>query len=339
MSLPTSVFLDTSILAGQQYNFASAALASFVPVAQKAGLPLLLPDPTEREIRRQIDERSKEALSALEEARRRAPFLAKWSHFPARLSETKANWEVRQVAMREWRAFLAQFEVKKLSYDGVDVSEVMGWYDQVVPPFREGKKRKEFPDAFAIAMLARYASKTGSVVAVVSDDQDFKLACDRYPSLLYFKSLPSLTETLLADPAKVVALRAAILADVTLLDDEIARAAGDLTVVHTDAEYDIEDTGVTSVSITDIRIIALGSGECTLAFEADVETENRLAWSEWDEDHDESVTEKQWVIETSSMTGSAKITLDAAATKIGSVLSLSLDQEFIEVDENPRRRW
>ena len=94
MSLPSAVFLDTSVLAGQQYNFASTALASFVPVAKERALKLLLPDPTEREIVRQIKERSQEALQALEEARRRAPFLAKWKHFPPRTSSPITDWEV-----------------------------------------------------------------------------------------------------------------------------------------------------------------------------------------------------------------------------------------------------
>ena len=31
MSIPTAVFLDTSILAGQQYNFQSTALSTFGP--------------------------------------------------------------------------------------------------------------------------------------------------------------------------------------------------------------------------------------------------------------------------------------------------------------------
>ncbi|MFM0348229.1 hypothetical protein, partial [Paraburkholderia sp. RL17-347-BIC-D] len=46
MSIPTVVFLDTSVLTGQQFNFASTALTTFLPAAQKAGLKLLLPDPT-----------------------------------------------------------------------------------------------------------------------------------------------------------------------------------------------------------------------------------------------------------------------------------------------------
>lgn len=148
-----------------------------------------------------------------------------------------------------------------------------------------------------------------------------------------------MTETLLAEPAKIEELRAAVLGDIALLEEAIAKSAADLTVVHTDTEYDVEDTNVTSVSITELRIVAFGSGECTLAFEAEVETENRLVWSEWDADHDETVTEKQWVIETSAMTGSAKVAIASATSKICAVSSLALDQDFVEVDENPRHRW
>ncbi|MDB5831969.1 MAG: hypothetical protein JWR14_1799 [Caballeronia sp.] len=35
MTIPTAVFLDTSIFAGQQYIFDSSALSTFVPIAKR----------------------------------------------------------------------------------------------------------------------------------------------------------------------------------------------------------------------------------------------------------------------------------------------------------------
>src|SRR5712692_8192902 len=161
MSLPTAFFLDTSVLDGQQYNFASTAFTSFVPVARERKLLLLLPDPTKREVMRHIAERSTAALEALEDARRRAPFLSKWKHFP-KPPENKwtTDWEVKRVATEEWESFLKQFSVKELAYEGVALNTVMNWYEKARPPFGSGKKRKEFPDAFAIAALAGYAQQT-----------------------------------------------------------------------------------------------------------------------------------------------------------------------------------
>src|SRR6266478_4174600 len=213
MSFPTAVFLDTSVLAGQQYNFESTALKTFIPVAKSRSLKLLLPDPTEREVLRQIRERSQEALTALDEARRKAPFLAKWRHYPQRSGWP--DWEVRRLATDEWKAFLANFSLIRLGYGDTKIEQIMDWYDSILPPFREGKKRKEFPDAFAISILEAYARTTGCVVAVVSDDSDLKFACDRLHSLLYFQSLPALTELLLADPLRIEALRTAITQDLS----------------------------------------------------------------------------------------------------------------------------
>lgn len=336
MSLPTSVFLDTSVLAGQQYNFTSAALASFVPVAARHSLVFLLPDPTEREIRRQIEERSQEALNALEEARRRAPFLAKWEHFPSKNSTTlSGNWKVRQVAFQEWKAFLGQFNVQKLNYEGVDVAEVMRWYDHVTPPFREGKKRKEFPDAFAIAILSTYAAKTHSTIAIVSEDTDFKLACDRYPSLLYFKSLPILTELLLAPPEEIESLKASVLTDISSLIESISDAVAELHVVHEDEIYEIDDTKVINVSINNIHVVAIGHKECTFTFEADVEIENQLIWREWNHEYDEYSTEKKWINEVTFVSGVAKVSLDADNHMIKNVLLVSLNQDFLEASEIP----
>ena len=69
MSIPTAVFLDTSILDGQQYNFESTALSTFGPVCKERGLTLLLPEPTEKEIERQ-HEVIKEAEERVKKARR-----------------------------------------------------------------------------------------------------------------------------------------------------------------------------------------------------------------------------------------------------------------------------
>lgn len=278
MSLPSAVFLDTSVLAGQQYNFASTSLSTFVPLAKKHSIKFLLPAPTEGEVLRQIRERSQEALKALEDARRRAPFLAKWKHFPPKTTGLVADWEVRRVATEEWQDFLKQFDVIKLDYSAINLPQIMRWYEGVMPPFREGKKRKEFPDAFAVAIVDAYAQKTGATVAVVSEDTDLKLACDRFSSLLYFKSLPSLSELLLSDDKKLSQIRHSVQEDLSLLEDAAREAAGDLHFYHGSRDYRINATKVHGVSIPDVSIVAIGSGECMLAFEGELEAEHELEW-------------------------------------------------------------
>ena len=336
--LPSAVFLDTSILAGQNFNFESTALASFVPVAKRGGLKFLLPDPTEREVIRQIDERSVKALEALARARREAPFLAKWKHFPPirpsrALAHPATNWEVRQIAMQEWESFLKQFHVIKIDYKGLDVSLVMRWYDETTPPFREGPKRKEFPDAFAVAMLADYARTHDCVVAVVSADNDFKLACERYTSFLYFDALPALTELLLADPEKIEKIRAAILEDMSELKVALVDEANKQDYGHVDSNYTIKKSAVHSVDVNEVRIVALGVNECTATFEAELETEHLVKQTYWDDDSGDPDEEK-WVYALDRITGTAKFGLDSSS-KVKSITSIDTDIGSIEITSYP----
>jgi hypothetical protein len=339
MSLPSAVFLDTSVLAGQQYNFGSTALATFVPLARRHKLKLLLPEPTESEVVRQIKERSLEALKALEDARRKAPFLAKWKYFPPKATPHLTDREVMRVATSEWQAFLQSFEMVKLDYGAVDLKTTMLWYDRVTPPFREGKKRKEFPDAFAIAIIEAYARRTGDTVAVVSEDTDMKLACDRFSSLLYFKSLPVLTELLLSDDSKLDGIRSAILEDLNLVEQMATEAAGELAFFHSDREYSIERSKIHGVSVNDVRIVAIGAGECTLTFDGELEAEHLLQWKEWDHYHEDYDGQEQWILECAPLSGTAKVALDPKTGGVSEVTFFEADDSEIEVTENPRRRW
>lgn len=122
----SAVFLDTSILVGQSYNFSSVVLSAFVPVATANGMPLLLSDVTEREVKRHLIALANEALKNLAEARRKAPFLAKWAQYPAERSPSNP-WEVRRVAFEAWEQFLKQFEVVRLEYGGIDLTQIMDW--------------------------------------------------------------------------------------------------------------------------------------------------------------------------------------------------------------------
>jgi hypothetical protein len=339
MSAPQIVFLDTTVYAGQAYNFDSTVLTTFVAAAKRRGSKLLLPDPTDREVRRHIREKSNEALAALNEARRSAPFLKKWAHFPKKAFPAIASWEVSQIAQGEWSAFLKQLPVEKLGYDGINVAKVMTWYDEIKPPFGQGKKRKEFPDAFAIAILDKFAADHSCAIAVVSDDQDIKLACDSRPTFLHFASLPRLTERLVTGDDKLETLREAILGDLSALDDAVRdEAAGNLTYYHADRRYEIEESDFETLDITDARIVALGQRQATVAFEATIEVSHKLRWQEqvYDDDYRwESAT----CVESGPVSGTAKVELDTNTQAISSVTYLELDQTELEVTETPRHRW
>jgi hypothetical protein len=335
MSLPTAVFLDTSILAGQQYNFASTAFTSFVALAKQRRMRLLLPDPTRREVMRQIRERSVEALRALEGARRRAPFLAKWRHYPKSPEPGLGDWEVKRIAESEWAAFLNQFEVITLGYEGINLNAIMDWYDGPRAPFGGGKKRKEFPDAFAVAALASYAARAAACIAVVSADNDFKEACAHYPSLLHFPSLPSLTEVLLADSNTIDAIRKLIELLGTKLEEAVVEAAAELPFYHTDERFDdIEDVDSIGFEADDVRVVGLGVNECTVTFSGELSFRARLRWKEFEDEYGPG-WDSERVRDGARISGTAKLRLAPDLGDILDITLLALDDEEIAVTERP----
>lgn len=249
------------------------------------------------------------------------------------------DWEVMRIATTEWRDFLRNFNLIKLDYSTVNLTQVMQWYDSITPPFREGKKRKEFPDAFAIAIIEEYARKTGTSIAVVSEDSDMKLACDRFAPLLYFKSLPTLTELLLSDDNKLNNIRESIKENIDSVEERCAEIAADIYYYHSNEDYDVKRTKIHGFTIEDMNIVAIGAGECTITFDGTLEAEHLLNWKEWDRHHEEYYLEDEWILETCSLSGTAKVTLDSKTNVVNEITFFELDTADIAVIGSPRHRW
>ena len=170
-----------------------------------------------------------------------------------------------------------------LDYAGVDINDVMNWYDSAEAPFAEGKKRKEFPDALAIAALVAHANKAATYIAVVSADKDFNAACDRFTYLMYFPSLPALLELLLSDDKRLNHVRRTQVAQADAqLTEAVEDALDGIPIYHSERAFndDVEASEINNVSLSDIRIVALGDHDCTVAFEIEVEFTATLHWIE-----------------------------------------------------------
>jgi hypothetical protein len=337
MSYPRAVFLDTCILEQQQFNFSSAAITSFVDVAKKQKLQLLLPDPTAKEIQRHIRERSADALKALEDARRKAPFLAKWKGFPQRTNQRLADWEVNTLAQEEWKSFLKQFDTVHLGYDGIKTETVMAWYDSARPPFGKGAKRKEFPDAFAVAILDAFATAKTVTVAIVSTDSDMEAACGHFGNLLYFSSLQQLTESLLKDEHGVEKIRSAIAGDATVLTERIKKNLVKLHFAHAKERYTVQDANVGAVTITDFRVVAVGHGECTVTFESKANLEADLTWTSRDDPDAEYYEASDRLADSVAVTGTAKIKFKTASDGIAEIPFLEFDHSEALLTATPDR--
>jgi hypothetical protein len=344
MSVPSVIFVDTSIFDGQKYNFGSAFLTSFVGAVKGRGIMLLLPAPTEGEIDRHIDSQVEAALHALVNAGREARFLEKWKSWPLRSNTPLLKLELRQIARNEWLHFLTNFKVERLSYSGIDLGEVMSWYASGRAPFGPGKKRKEFPDSFALAALVRFAKAQRASVAVVAHDNDFKAACGLYTELLHYPSLPAITEALLSGDARVEKAKNLLEAN----KDVVASAIGEqfpLLGFYPEAEPrgDVEDVEVEKVDSLELHVVGLGDAECSVAFEAEVHYSAYVSYGDPATaivDSSEGIyfpiaQRKGTVTDFALITGVAKLNVSSKWDVIERIGLVIFDESEVAVDAEP----
>ncbi len=67
-------------------------------------------------------------------------------------------------------------------------------YFNNLPPFKEGKKKNEFPDAFAIAALEKEAMDNDFKIYVISQDNDWQTACKGNNNLIGLENIEKFLE-------------------------------------------------------------------------------------------------------------------------------------------------
>ena len=338
MAIPKVIFIDTSIFDEQCYNFSSSSMSAFIKAARARSLILLMPDTTKREIQRHISDISETALKALEEAKRRAPFLVKWKGWPSYRSIHLIKDELVTLANSELKTFLANFKVVDLDYSDINLHEIMNWYDKGRAPFGP-KKQKEFPDAFAIASIITYSNKNECQVAIVSKDNDFMKVCSYYMQLHAFPSLTSLTELLLSENKRLSSLKILLNNNLAILSDSLIDSFCELSFYpEEEPGGDVEDISVSALHLDDLRIIAIGNTEFTVSFDATINYSADVSYTLRDYDDDNWGYEHHMrgnVSEELEISGIAKLLLNSLNGDIEEVNIVEFETDEISVNSAP----
>lgn len=103
--------------------------------------------------------------------------------------------KINQELQNQLNSFLQDTEFKRIEVDQVSVVEIFENYFAGNPPFGEGNKKSEFPDAFALLALEKEAKYRNEIIYVVSADRDWEKFCSsRSEDLRYIKKLNELLE-------------------------------------------------------------------------------------------------------------------------------------------------
>ena len=260
------VFLDTEVFDCHQFDFGASSFRRLVRLAADGPVRVLLTTVTASEIRSHIDDHAEKAFKQVETVRKLLPLTRRvvTPEIHEALSSTSAE-EFRQALHKAFDSFLADTKATVLSVDSVSPEAIFKAYFEVKPPFGEGAKKNEFPDAFASAALRAWAERDeAGKIYVVSNDKDWRRVCQDESAFIHQGQLSELLEKY-ADSELVSYLRQAINDRQDEVKALLDAEAGNLYYYSADGvEAEIEEPDEVDVTINDFHVIEGKDGQATI---------------------------------------------------------------------------
>ena len=259
-----NVFLDTQFFDSNQMDFANKTFEVLRLNVAAGHIRVFSTAVTQREVERHVRERATKAHEKLETLRKdsllrqvkQAPFDAFHARPTAEditnamLSQPKECWETLRTTT--------------LPVNDVNVSAVFDDYFNVQPPFGAGKKKSEFPDAFAAHALRAWCKANGQKMNVVSGDGDWQAVCDAVPEFIFKKELAEVLGRF-PDARMSKTIRGWINSNLAAVQKAIAGAFRDhLFFRRPQGDGELRNVDVTRIRIDDAYVIHVDKGIVTV---------------------------------------------------------------------------
>lgn len=261
-----NVFLDTEVFDCHQLALDASSFRRLIRLAVEGNVRVLLTSVTVSEIRAHIGQHAEKSYKQVETYRRILPTAREviTPEMHAALSGATAE-QFRQSLLQAFDRFLSETKAIVLSVDGVSSEAIFKDYFECNPPFGEGDKKFEFPDAFTAAALKVWAQEERESIFIVSNDRDWRRVCQKEEAFIHQGQLGELLEKF-ADSEVVSFLREGFsgrLEEVKALLDAEAKS---LYFFSSDGvEPEIEEPDDVDISIDDFHIIEAEHGEATVS--------------------------------------------------------------------------
>lgn len=276
---PLHIFIDTSIFHSLNFAFGNATLKSLVAAIQRGDVRLIVPEITRREVLAHLAKSVHEAKAAVGTYRKQAKILRNLPNHALAAVFAETDWASVQRALESgWEAFLTDASAIILPIDTADAAAVFEDYFVARAPFGGAGKKSEFPDGFVVRSLRSFAEKTKCKIAIVSQDSDFREACE--VNLIWCPDLNTLVEfSAGSPPVKPEEVHALLKSFQTDINEKIVASFADRGFFWSsdeDHNADVEEVYDVEVEELDSHVLdvqdcwAEVAGTATIRFRANV---------------------------------------------------------------------
>lgn len=192
------IFLDTEVFVNANFDYQNSSFKKLVDLVDNRELVLYLTTVTYQEILSNIEKEVNNSDASLKtlhkEFRKKARIFHNHQNLKSLFSLNYNKDEIFQELKNQFLYYLKITEAQIISVDKVSPKNIFDKYFNNKPPFKEGKKKSEFPDAFAIAALEKEAMDNDFKVYVISQDNDWQMACKGNNNLICLENVEKFIE-------------------------------------------------------------------------------------------------------------------------------------------------
>lgn len=273
-----NVFIDTSIFIGQNYNFQGSVFQNLARLCMNDKAKVFVTDITIREVVAHIESDVASACKALVKLQNDARILRNLPNQPytglfEKIDHTLTTAEL----VSQFETFLAGISAETLSTSSVSVSSVFDKYFTHKPPFGEGKKKDEFPDAFALQALEDWSEAQNELMYVVSSDGDMPSHCTVSDRLTHLQKLAEfISEVEFHDEILAPSINSLLEENVTTIENAISEEFLNQGFWLEDEEGEVNGVEVTFIEILEQLILEVDQNHAvvqvysSITFDADV---------------------------------------------------------------------
>ena len=273
-----NVFIDTSIFYQANFAFQGHLLKRLSDDAE-SNLDLYITDITIKEIESNIHEKIADSWSALVKFRKEGMILRDSTNENVKEIFAFENLQTFESEFKDgFRKYREDAKFNEISIQDVDINNIFNKYFSKQPPFGEGKKKSEFPDAFVLTALERWCKNENEIMYVVSVDEDMKNACLQTDCLIYISRLEELFDFIVNENDYLHKLVLEIvMRKETTLKETIEEEFKEMGFLIEDQDGIVENVIVNSIELDDTLVQFVGkdfasiSMEVAIKFSADLE--------------------------------------------------------------------
>lgn len=168
------IFLDTSVYVQESYRFNGTSLEKLLSMSSEDELRLVVPDIIRQEVEHRLREIAEEHAAKIQTSLD-SNIIGLISEREKKLVGLDCQMDQEKLVesiVGTWGKFCERCSVKYVPLSSIDLTDVVASYFGAKPPFGKGRKRHEFPDAFAVSSMIAFAEQNNDrPIYIVSRDK------------------------------------------------------------------------------------------------------------------------------------------------------------------------